>query len=181
MADSSWIGCLVSRQPIGIDDKALGFIHEHGFFHLWIITMWITTQFLRQTKENSKLNNGGFNKWLEILAGKDLQTILRKSENVDFKRHSEGKHCQLETEAIQRPRICKEAATKYYSYAANETDEDGEHRLPMVKPKRGKFTVKIIFFDATIGSKNYTICKIDTRSIFATDWGQPISLFTVLQ
>ena len=46
---------------------------------------WITTQYLRQIKENSKLNNGGFNKWLEILAGKDLQTKLRKSENVDFK------------------------------------------------------------------------------------------------
>ena len=38
-----------------------------------------------KTKENSKLNNGGFNKWLEILAGKDLQTKLRKSEDVDFK------------------------------------------------------------------------------------------------
>ena len=38
-----------------------------------------------KTKENSKLNNGGFNKWLEILAGKDLQTKLRKSEEVDFK------------------------------------------------------------------------------------------------
>ena len=36
-------------------------------------------------KENSKLNNGGFNKWLEILAGKDLLTKLLKSENVDFK------------------------------------------------------------------------------------------------
>ena len=35
--------------------------------------------------------------------------------------------------------------------------------------RRGKFRVKIIFFDATTGSKNYTICKIDTRSIFATD------------
>ena len=38
-----------------------------------------------KTKENSKLNKGGFNKWLEILAGKDLQTGLRKSEDVDFK------------------------------------------------------------------------------------------------
>ena len=37
------------------------------------------------------------------------------------------------------------------------------------KSKRGKFTVKIIFFDATTGGKNYTICKIDTRSIFPTD------------
>ena len=49
---------------------------------------WITTQYLRQIKENSKLNNGGFNKWLEILAGKDLQTKLCKSENVDFKLNS---------------------------------------------------------------------------------------------
>ena len=54
---------------------------------------WITTQYLRQIKENSKLNNGGFNKWLEILAGKDLQTKLRKSENVE-QRDSEGKRCQ---------------------------------------------------------------------------------------
>ena len=45
----------------------------------------ITTQYLRQIKENSKLNNSGFNKWLEILAGKELQTKLRKTENVDFK------------------------------------------------------------------------------------------------
>ena len=34
-----------------------------------------------KTKENSKLKNGGFNKWLEILAGKDLQTKFRKSED----------------------------------------------------------------------------------------------------
>ena len=40
-----------------------------------------------------------------------------------------------------------------------------------------KFTVKIMFFDATIGSKNYTICKIQLRNIFPTDWGQPINLF----
>ena len=46
---------------------------------------WVTTQYLRYIKENSKLNNGGFNKWLEILAGKDLHTKLRKSEDVDFK------------------------------------------------------------------------------------------------
>ena len=38
-----------------------------------------------KTTENSKLNNGGFNKWLEILAAKDLQTKLRKSEDVNFK------------------------------------------------------------------------------------------------
>ena len=72
--------------------------------------------------------------WLEILAGKDLQTKLRRSEKVDFKFSASNgtakANCQLETEAIQRPRICKEAATKYYNYTANEADEVREHRLP---------------------------------------------------
>ena len=83
-------------------------------------------------KEDSKLNNGGFNKWLEILAGKDLQTKLRKSENVDFKfskRNGTAIETLLETEAIQRPWICKDAATKYYNYTANKADEEREHRL----------------------------------------------------
>ena len=42
-----------------------------------------------------------------------------------------------------------------------------------------KFTVKVIFFEATIGSKNYTICKMHVRNIFQTDWGQLISLYTM--
>ena len=49
------------------------------------------------------------------------------------------------------------------------------------KPKRSKFTLKIICFDATIGSKNHTIGEINRRSIFPMDWGQLTSLFTVLQ
>ena len=55
-------------------------------------------------KENSKLINGGFNKWMEILAGKDLPTKLGKSKNVAMK-YSEsngtvnyGKCSQQETE-----------------------------------------------------------------------------------
>ena len=36
---------------------------------------------------------------------------------------------------------------------------------------------KIIFFDATIGSKSYTICTMHVKNIFPTDWGQPISLY----
>ena len=88
--------------------------------------------------------------------------------------HSEGKHCQLEKEVIK---VCKDLATKYDSYTANEADEEREHpqrtfqqnSVNRIRHETGKFTVKIIFFNATIGSKNYTICKIDTRSIFATD------------
>ena len=167
----------------------MGFLNYNNVYG-W----WITTQYLRQIKENSKLNNSGFNKWLEILAGKELQTKVRKTENVNFKfRASNGtakcKRCQLNTEDKSL-----EAATKYYNYTANKADEQREHRLPTFQqnavnrihnetneePSRGNFTVKINnpSFDATIGSKNYTICKIDMRSMFPTDWGQPI---TVLQ
>ena len=58
-------------------------------------------------KDNSKLNNSVFNKWLEILAGKDLQTELRKTENVDFKFRasnstSKEKRFQLKTEDVKR-------------------------------------------------------------------------------
>ena len=66
------------------EDKALGFIWRRVFstvnYNNVYDGRWITTQYLRQTKENSKFNNGGFNKWLEILAGKDLQTKLHKIE-----------------------------------------------------------------------------------------------------
>ena len=33
-------------------------------------------------EENRKLNNDWFNKWLEILDGKDLPTKFRKSDNM---------------------------------------------------------------------------------------------------
>ena len=42
-----------------------------------------------------------------------------------------------------------------------------------------KFTVKIIFFDATLGSKNYRIPKMHVNNIFPTNGGQPISLYTM--
>ena len=64
-------------QETYIDDKAPGLIHEDGFFlslnYNNVYGRWITTQYLRQINENSKLNNSGFNKWLEFLAGKHLQ------------------------------------------------------------------------------------------------------------
>ena len=78
------------------------------------------------------MNNGGFNKWLEILGGEDLPTKLRKSENVDLKfsvrRHSED-NAVNKRQRLQRAQICSEAATKFSNYTANETDEEKEHRL----------------------------------------------------
>ena len=41
--------------------------------------------------------------------------------------------------------------------------------------QRLKFTVKIVFFDAAIGSNSYTICTVHVKNIFPTDSEQPIS------
>ena len=38
---------------------------------------------------------------------------------------------------------------------------------------------QIISFDAMIGSTSYTICTKHVKNIFPTDWGQPISLYTM--
>ena len=45
--------------------------------------------------------------------------------------------------------------------------------------QRLKLTVKIIFFDAAIGSKSYMISTKHAKNIFPTDSGQPISLYTM--
>ena len=144
-------------------------------------------------EQNRKLNNGWFNKCLEIFVGKDLLTKLHKSENKQW--HSEGKHCQQQREATATTNMKRGNIKILQYYTANETDEEKEHRQPMFQQnainkirnetdgdrQRWKFTVKITLFDTTIGSKNYTICQMHMRDIFPTDWGQPISLSTVLQ
>ena len=110
-------------------------------------------------KENSKLSNGGFSKWLEILAGEDLPTKLLMSENVDLKLSVSNGTAKANAfnkrQRLQRPQICKEAATKYYNYTPIETDEGREHRLPT--------------FQQNAGSENYTICKMYMGKIFQTD------------
>ena len=41
------------------------------------------------------------------------------------------------TSSTQRPQTCTEAATKYYNYIVNETDEEREHRLPTLTKAAG--------------------------------------------
>ena len=53
-----------------------------------LITMFMVSDqhpISQANERNSKLINGGFNKWMEILAGKDLPTKLGKSKNVAMK------------------------------------------------------------------------------------------------
>ena len=67
------------------------------------------------------------------------------------------------------------------------SDYSGSDRIPRLefrtKPMRKddadwKFTDKMMLFDATTGSKNYTICKILVSNILPTDGGQPSNLYT---
>ena len=141
----------------------------------------------QQTQQRWIQQVAGNPRW-EIFPNKTPQERESRLQIQREQQHSEGKHCQLETEAIQRPRICKEAVTKYYNYTAKWGNTDYRRFSKMrsiefaTKPKRDKFTFKIIFFVATIGSKNYTICKINMRSIFPTDMrtaDQPFHRFTI--
>ena len=120
-------------------------------------------------------------RWLEILAGKDLQTKVRKSEDVDFKFSTSNNTAKANT-VNQRQRLQsdhefvnsqQQNTTVTLQTKPTKRGNTDCRRFSKIRSiefaRRGKFTVKIIFFDATIGSKNYTICKIDTRSIFPTD------------
>ena len=145
---------------------ALGFIHEDGFFssvnYNNVYGRWITTQYLRQIKENSKLNNGGFNKWLEILAGKDLQTKPRKSEDVDFKFSASNGTAKANTvnqrqrlysdhEYVKRQQQNTTVTLQMKPTKGGNTDCRRFSKIRSIvfaaKPKRGKFTVKIICFE----------------------------------
>ena len=136
-------------------------------------------QYLKQMKEKSKLNNGGFNKWLEILTGEDLPTKLRKSEKVELKfsasngtakatlstrdkgyiEHKYVQRQQQSTTITLQTKPTKTIQQNAVNTIRNETDEERQRWKLTVKP----FTVKIIFFDATISSRNDTINKTPMR------------------
>ena len=141
-------------------------------------------QFPIQMTQNCK-----HSKCLQILAEEDfpLKLLWRTpikihSRRADRRRQPRSREHRFSTakatSSTQRPQTCTEAATKYYNYIVNETDEEREHRLPTL-PKDWirqplKFTVKIIFFDAAIGSKNYAL-----QEYLSKDSGQPISVYTM--
>ena len=90
--------------------------------------------------------NNKHNKWLEILAGKDFPPKLlwrtptkiyrerrRRREQEAAKHREHWLSTAKATSLTQRPQTCTEAATKYYNYTANETDEETEHRLPTLQ------------------------------------------------
>ena len=86
-----------------------------------------------QVTQNSK-----HNKWLEILAGENCH---RKSSG-DSSACGSTKTTSLSTakaaSSTQRPQTCTEAATRYYNYTVNETDEEKEDPLPKLQLKNDR-------------------------------------------
>ena len=89
------------------------------------------------------------------------------------------------TSSTQRPQTCTDAATKYYNYCKRnrwreETPTADASKSDQEIRQRSKFTVKIIFFDATIGRKSHTRISFqrteDSRSAF-TPWA-PMGFFS---
>ena len=95
----------------------------------------IHEQFAIQMTQNCK-----HSKWLQILAEEDfsLKLLWRLRQWKFIGERIEEDNCEAErtslstakaTSSTQRPQTCTEAATKYYNYTVNKTDEEREHRL----------------------------------------------------
>ena len=76
----------------------------------------------------------------QILAEEDFplkllwRTPIKIHRRADRRRQPRSREHRFSTakatSSTQRPQTCTEAATKYYNYIVNETDEEREHRLP---------------------------------------------------
>ncbi|CAH3033456.1 unnamed protein product [Porites lobata] len=92
-------------------------------------------QFPIQITQNCK-----HSKCLQILAEEDFplkllwRTPIKIHRRADRRRQPRSREHRFSTakatSSTQRPQTCTEAATKYYNYIVNETDEEREHRLP---------------------------------------------------
>ena len=130
----------------------------------------------KQTKKKQWIQQVAGNPRWERIAKKTPQDRERRLEIQGEQRHSEGKRCQLNTEDVKRQQqnttiTLQTTPTKrgntdcrcFSKLRSNRTETDEE------SSRRQVYSQNYPFFDATMGSKNYTICKIDMRSIFPTD------------
>ena len=127
-------------------------------------------QFPIQMTQNCK-----HRKCLQILAEEDFplkllwRTPIKIHRRADRRRQPRSREHRFSTakatSSTQRPQTCTEAATKYYNYIVNETDEEREHRLPtLTKATRlDQATLKVY-------SQNYLLRYSDTQQELCTSW-----------
>ena len=143
---------------------ALSYVYSwkaEGLFHLWTIynnlfmvgEKWKTTTTTTTTKTAQQWY--WIQKWLEIVTGEDLPTKLPQEW--------EHRLAKFRIQKLPWSEVCeKAAATKYYNYTANKTDDERgqsdcqhfnkiwsiEFATKLIRRGNWKDTVKIIFFDA---------------------------------
>ena len=140
-------------------------------------------QFLIQMTQDHK-----HNKWLEIL---DFQLKLLWRTPTKIRGQRRRRPQQEAACKAQRTSLSPAKATSSTQWRQNTTitlqlepmkrENTDCRRFKKRWGDQATLTIysKVIFFDATIGSNSYTICTIHIKHIFPTDWGQPISLYTM--
>ena len=164
----------------------------HVFIHLWnnVYNRWITSslpfRWHRTTSTTSGWKSSIFNRnsfgerrLKFITNGEDDDNKKPRAKHREHRlaqqrqrrQHSDHKHVQRQW---QNTTITLRNRWREGTPTAKASKSDGEMR------QRLQFTVKL-FDDATIGSKSYKICTMHVKNtcIFPTDWGQPISLYTM--
>ena len=112
-------------------------------------------------------------KYLQILAEKDFplkllgRTPIKIYRRADRRRQPRSREHRFSTakatSSTQRPQTCTEAATKYYNYIVNETDEEREHRLPTL-PKATRLNQATL----KVYSQNYLLRCSDRQQELCT-------------
>ena len=155
------------------------------FNRLWndVYDRWITSNFPCKLTQKSK-----HNKWLEILAGEDFPLKLLWRTPTKIHRERKRRRQQGNGEA-ERASLAQRRQRRQHSdhnmyrgigkvlhyYTASQTDckrnrwrektptSDASKSDEEIR-QRLKFTVKIIFFNATVGSNSYMICTLGLRT-----------------
>ena len=160
---------------------------------LWnnVYNQWITSNFpfkwRRTTSTTSGWKSSIFNR---NSSGERRLKFIASGEDDDNKK-PRAKHREHRLAQRRQPQHCdhkrlqrqRQNTTVTLQMELMKRDNTDCRRFKKRWGDQATLTVysKIIFFDATIGSNSYTICTMQSsiKNIFPTDWGQPISLYTV--
>ena len=119
----------------------------HVFIHLWnnVYNRWIksnfpfrwhrTTSTTSGWKSSIFKRNSSAERRLKFVASGDDQMWRRRQQEAASEAQRTSLSTAKATSSTQRPQTCREAATKYYNYTANE---EREHRLPTLQKAMGR-------------------------------------------
>ena len=157
--------------------------------HLWN-NRWIKSNFPfewhRTTSgwKSSIFNrNSSAERGLKFIASGEDQMRRRRQTEAAREAQRTSLSTAKATSPTQRPQTCTEAVTKYYNYTANEKME---HRLTTFQKAMGRssnaYWVREYNYLLRCNDRQkqlHDLYNARKEYIFPTDWGQPISLYTM--